>query len=406
MTAYPEAGPRVLLWSPRGAGEHYHGPGSFAYRLYGLAAGRARVELAHASDAQERYDVFAATHRIAPPPTSAVALARYLRSARSWLRAHRDRFDVLHGLNGYHYTVLPAHHAESLGLPAVLFVTGHRIEFVTKPGLRGLVGLARTRRRLVRGLSAVVAMSRAIHEELLTIGVEPSRIARIPMGVDTVRFRPAQSLAERSELRAALGIEDAPTLAFVGGLTIRKRPHLAVTALSILRTAGLPAQLVLVGPEVEPDYAVKLRALARDVGVDRHVHHLGHVAHVERVLRACDLFVLPSSMEGMSAALVEAMSTGLPPLVTAISGSEDLVAHGENGFHVEPTPESIATHARLYLTDDRLAQEHGLRSRRIVERGYSAHAVLDAHLRLFRAVRHGGTPADVAPATASAGPPA
>ena len=385
---------RVLLWSPHGAGEHYHGPGAFAYRLYNSApAESVTVELAHASAAQSVYPLFAGQHRIAQPPAGAARLATFLLRSDRWLARNAGRFDVMHCLAGFHTTVRPAHRAQRLGLPCVLFVANHRLEFVDKPGLRGWFNLAGKRRRMIRELSAVIAMSRAIYEELLEIGVEPRRIARIPMAVDTQRFRPAQDAAERAALRRELGFLDMPSLIFVGSITERKRPHLLIEAIGRLRAAGTDCQLILAGPEHEPAYSASMRALAESHHVESLIRWTGHVRQIETLLRAADVFALPSSKEGMPAALAEAMAAGLPPIATRISGCEDLIEHGSNGFLVEPDGAEIARMLESYLRDPRLTSEHGARARARVVETCSSERVVNAHLALFMAVTQGRDPA-------------
>jgi glycosyltransferase involved in cell wall biosynthesis len=386
---------KVLLWSPLGAGEHYYGPGAFAHRLYSLAPpGAVDLELVHSSPRQGSSTLFSSCHRLDPQPDNAVDLARFLWRARRWLKANAGRFDVLHGLNGFHPTVHPAFAAQQLGLPTVIFVAGHNIEFTDKPGLRALAGLAQRRRRMVRQLSAVVAMSRAICDELLQIGVDQRRIARIPMGVDMRRFRPAESGAAKAELQLSFGLAaDLPTLVFVGAVTPRKCPHLIVEALGALRQRGIDCQLLIAGPTPLAAYAGDIRRRSAELGVAHLVHWLGHVAAVENVLRAADVFVLPSTSEGMPAALVEAMACGLPSVVTRISGCEDLVVADENGFFVRTDAAELAEIIGRYALDSRLCTQHGARARDRIAQACSSETVLRAYLDLFAAVRQGRDPA-------------
>jgi glycosyltransferase involved in cell wall biosynthesis len=377
---------RIALWYPQGSGTHYGGPSSFSYRLYRVAPpGRYNLELVHGNPNHARYDLFEAQHYLAPIPTGPVSLWRYLRAADRWLADNARRFDIFHGLSGFHATVQPAFRAQQLGLPAVLFITNYGIELSDKGGWRGLLGLPRKRRQMVRHLSAVVAMSRAIYDELLQYGIPEANIARIPMGVDTDRFRPADA-AERRELRQRLGWPDRPTLVFAGGLTPRKRPHLLAEAVGIAKRAGLDCQLVLAGPEHDAPYCHQIRSRVDDLGIADRVIWNGFTDDIAPVYRAGDVFGLPSECEGMPASLVEAMACGLPALATPISGSSDLVTDGVQGRMVEPTPESVGQALVDYLRDPSLAVAHGRAAREKVLQGYSAIAVLEAYDQLFRRV--------------------
>src|SRR5207249_2736260 len=61
----------------------------------------------------------------------------------------------------------------------------------------------------------------------------------------------------------------------------------------------------------------------------------GRRTDVVPYLRAADCFVLPSTVEGLSNTLLEAMAVGLPPVASRVSGTEDMVEHGGNGLLVE-----------------------------------------------------------------------
>lgn len=385
----------VLLWSPRGAGEHYHGPGAFAHRLYSSAApGAVTLELVHSTSVQQPSLLFSHSHRLDPSPDNALGLAAYLWRSKQWLKRNARRFDVLHGLNGFHPTVAPAFQAQRLDLPSVIFVANHKIEFTDKSGLRKLAGLARRRRNMIRQLSALIAMSRAIFEELVEIGVEPRRIARIPMGINMARFAPAPDSSTKLERREQLRLSsDLPTLAFVGAVTPRKRPHLIVEAMGQLRQQGVDVQLLLAGPANDAAYRSQIETRARELNVDTHVHWLGHVGAIEEVLQAADVFLLPSSSEGMPAALVEAMACALPAIVTRISGCEDLVIDDTNGYFVQPDAAELSAVIKCYALDSSLRTRHGERARAGVAAACSNETVLGAYLKVFDAVRHGRDPA-------------
>ncbi len=206
-------------------------------------------------------------------------------------------------------------------------------------------------------------------------------------------------------MRAELGLLDLPTLLFVGGVTPRKRPHLLVEALGRLKRAKLDCQLLVAGPEHDVPYAASIRARAEELGVADRIRWLGHFAAVEKTYRASDFYALPSSNEGMPAALVEAMASSLPAIVTRISGCEDLVEHGESGFFVEPEIDPIVESLSFYLRNPSQSSAHGARGRARVLETCSNETVLKAHLSLFAAVQEGVDPemsSTLGPATAPA----
>jgi glycosyltransferase involved in cell wall biosynthesis len=75
-----------------------------------------------------------------------------------------------------------------------------------------------------------------------------------------------------------------------------------------------------------------LRAQADRLGIVSQVEFLGHRDHVEEVLAEADVGVLPSRYEGLSNTLLEFMASGLPTVASRVSGSEDFVVTGRNGW--------------------------------------------------------------------------
>ena len=356
----PDSPIRVLLWSPRGSGEHYNGPASFTYRLYSSAPeGRVRVTLAHGWPKQEIYNIFDSQHCISDCGKSPWHYLRFIRRGCQWLDDHLKEFDVMHGIYAYHNSVLPAARAQKSGLPAVIFVANHKTELEDKQGLKRLLMFPRTRRRLVKDLSGLIAMSQAIHEELLGYGVPEEKIARIPMGVNTQVFYPPKSDIERRELRAELGWLDLPTLIFVGGIVRRKRPDLLIEAIGLLKRRGLDCQLAIVGPDNDPAYTMQMKNRAEELNVSKQIVWFGFTQDIAPLFRAADFFSLPSTNEGMAAALIEAMASGLPPIVTPISGSQDVVEDGVTGRLVQPVAPVVADVLAEYMLNPEIADEQG-----------------------------------------------
>ena len=84
------------------------------------------------------------------------------------------------------------------------------------------------------------------------------------------------------------------------------------------------------------EFARSLEAMAAGPRMEGRVVFGGPTHAVEQVLREADLFVLPSTNEPCSVALIEAMATGLPALVSASGGNVDIVRHGKTGLLFQP----------------------------------------------------------------------
>lgn len=181
---------------------------------------------------------------------------------------------------------------------------------------------------LLAEVSAIVAPSRRIERELREQGYEQRYY--IPNGVDVRRFRPSTD-QERTRARQELGL---PAAALLVGCLGRLHRHKGVDvlikawSLSELPKAGAVLCLAGQGPE---DAA--LRQLTSDVGATGSVRFLGQVESVE-FLHAVDAYALPSRLEGMPNALLEAMASGLACIGTQIAGAEDVIEDGESGLLV------------------------------------------------------------------------
>jgi len=199
-------------------------------------------------------------------------------------------------------------------------------------------------RRVWRRAKVVIAISE--DHRRLALETEPHLpIHLIHNGVDTTLFRPA---AERS-LRPL-------TFLCAARLVERKgHRHLLRAFADAQSRCAQPLRLILAG---QGDSETSLRALAGELGIAAAVDFRGYVARdrIADVYRDADAFVLASQNEGMSIALLEAMASALPVVVTRAGGTAELVVDGVNGLIVR-----WADVAGLSATLQRLAADEALR---------------------------------------------
>ena len=142
-------------------------------------------------------------------------------------------------------------------------------------------------------------------------------------------------------------------------------------------------RLVFVGPEREAGYLGKLKLLAKKSGSESRIHFIGHTEHVVEFYQAADIYCLPSVAEGMPNSVLEAMASGLPVIGTRISGTEELINEGENGYLIE-SPQELAQRLEGYVKDPELICRHGQTSLQRIEAEFSSTHVLGEHLGMFR----------------------
>lgn len=164
----------------------------------------------------------------------------------------------------------------------------------------------------------------------------------------------------------------APEFLCVARFVPDKCVDILLRAFARVRAAAPDWRLRLLGWGAEEE---SLKALSRDLGLEDAVIWERPVADPAPFYRAAAVFVLPSRYEGMPNALLEAMSHGLPAIVTnATPGPGEMIADGENGFVVPAEdPEALAA-AMIQLAGDlSLRAAFGGRQRaRLAENGIPA----------------------------------
>ena len=178
-------------------------------------------------------------------------------------------------------------------------------------------------------------------------------------------------------------LDDAsrPTLVMVASLREKKGHAMLLEAFSRV-VRELPAtRLLLVG---DGPMRQQVAARAHEAGLNGSVVFAGHSDHVASILNRSDLFVLSSREEGMPNALLEAMSAGLPSVVTDVGGNAEVVDEGRTGFLVPPDrPDLMAGRIVALLSDDDLRRRQGEAARRKYESSFTLARMIDAYHALY-----------------------
>jgi glycosyltransferase involved in cell wall biosynthesis len=183
----------------------------------------------------------------------------------------------------------------------------------------------------------ILAVSEAVRNVLLMYGYPDDKIAIAFHGVDVSKFSPSGE--NRSAWRRRNGIpEDAVVLISTARLAREKRLERLLNAVGALSRTHGNLWLLFAG---EGPIRKELERLADSLEIRSRVTFLGLAENVPELLQASDIFVLPSDREGLSVSLTEAMSTGLICVASNVSGSNEVLRDGENGFLVDPSDEGV-----------------------------------------------------------------
>jgi glycosyltransferase involved in cell wall biosynthesis len=198
-------------------------------------------------------------------------------------------------------------------------------------------------------------------------------VRTVANGVDSALFRPDRTA--RPEFRARLGIDDATPLAlFAGGDWERKGLRHAVDAL-----AHAPEWHLAVAGPGDPG---ELSARARRAGCAKRLTFLGRVTPMPPVFAAADAFVFPTAYEAFPLVALEAAASGLPLLATRVSGVEDLLEDGRNGWFVAPDGADIARRLNELAAARDVRQRMADEARRAAA-GFSWEAMTASYLDVY-----------------------
>lgn len=211
-------------------------------------------------------------------------------------------------------------------------------------------------------------------------GIDPQKLRVIENGVV---LPPLPEPAYRVRAREHLGL-DAEDVALVvlGRLEPVKNVRLAVEAMGALAPAARGrVRLRVIG---DGSQMGELRALAATLGVADRVRFMGHRDDAVRLLYGADVLFLPSLVEGMPLAGLEALSIGVPVISTPWPGAEELLAHGSFGVVLpswNPADAADAIdRARERASEFRAMGERG---RRFARERYDIRRTARAHERFY-----------------------
>jgi glycosyltransferase involved in cell wall biosynthesis len=303
----------------------------------------------------------------------------YLASATAALLRAARKADLLH-----------AHHLYLDAVAALLAGRIRRRPVAAKMAGAGAGGdldrLRRTRGgsallRVLRGLDAVIAPSRACRGELVAAGFAAERIHVIPNGVDTSRFHP--DLARQDATTPSTG--RGPMVVYTGRLIQAKGLGELLEAWALVLRDVPEAQLVLVGSGPLEAELARRAALPPLAG---RVRLAGEVSDVRPYLQAAAAFVLPSWAEGLPNALLEAMATGLPCVASDIGAIVEAATDGEHALLVPVrSPQPLAAALAAILTQPALAARLGRAARHRVEAEFCLARAVDGLEALYHALR-------------------
>lgn len=325
--------------------------------------------------------------RLPQPRTRGWGTWRYMHQLGRWLMGNREQYDLVFVSMLKHSAYTAIKVGRKLGVPVLL-----RAEGAGQTGDCQWQETARFGRRIrtrCQQASAVVAPSQQVADELLAAGYPADRLHSLPNGVALGNARTDATRAEArkilAEVNAALQVEPGGKLVvFTGRLDRNKGLLDLVDAWADVDQADPSSRLWLIGDGPDRELIFE-RIQQRDL--QGKVLLPGSFDHVDVILQAADLFVLPSYAEGLSLSLLEAMAQHVPVVASDIAGNRQLIDDQVHGrlVPVRDAP-ALAQAIRGALAEQGSSGEMAETAFQRVKQSHGLEDMALGHLELFRQV--------------------
>lgn len=178
------------------------------------------------------------------------------------------------------------------------------------------------------------------------------KIYYIPgVGIDTKKYQLVN--VDKIKIRKSLGISSEDiVLITMGDLIDRKNYTASINSIAKAKNKKLHFLICGKGPKLEA-----LQKLARDLEVENQIHFLGFRSDIPELLSISDVFLFTTFQEGLPRSMMEAMSAGLPCIVSRIRGNLDLIQEGVGGFLRAPNDSDGFAEAINILSSDKNLRE-------------------------------------------------
>jgi len=262
-----------------------------------------------------------------------------------------------------------------LGCPVVVSCRGSQVNVAPHNPKRELIrdGLRETFQRA----AAVHCVSESIKLEAMQYGLDPTKAWVIRPAVDPQFFYPPSSTLRQ---------DGCFHIVSTGSLIWRKGYEYALLAIRRLVDMGVPAEFEIIGEGPERQ---RILYTIDDLGLCGYVHLLGQLSpeQVRERLQQADTFLLSSLSEGISNAVLEAMSCGLPVVTTDCGGMTEVVTNGVEGFVVPVRdPDTMANRLQALWENPELRSAMGAAARERVVREFSLERQIREFLFMYQSV--------------------
>ncbi len=230
----------------------------------------------------------------------------------------------------------------------------------------------------LRSFNKIVGVSDQVKLDMQELGISPDKISVIANGIDLERFKESLPETKKASLKQEFGFaDDQPIIITVSSLTEEKGHHYLFEAINRLDNF---VQVLVVG---EGRFRSALEGQLESLGLSDRVCFAGRREDIGALLQLADVFVLPSLMEGLPMALLEAMAAGTIAVATDVGDVGKVMKNERNGFLVEAGNVDaliVAIKGALTSSDRKRIAE---RARETISQSYSAEKMAESYATLY-----------------------
>lgn len=237
---------------------------------------------------------------------------------------------------------------------------------------------------LKKYISIYVVPTREISDEIKQQGFVPAKIRHIANGVDIEKFIPVPA-AEKARLRQELKLPGKSLILYAGRLEKGKGVDVLLAGWPAVCQQFPMAHLLILG---EGTLRASLESQAKSLVGHEQIHFLGTINDLPKYLQCADIYILPSLAEGLSNALLEAMSSGLAIVASGIGGTCEVVTNGVNGLLTVPGDYINLSQKIIFLLQAPVEQKMiGQEARRTIIGNYNIESVAKKHNCIYQELK-------------------
>jgi glycosyltransferase involved in cell wall biosynthesis len=223
----------------------------------------------------------------------------------------------------------------------------------------------------------LIAVSDDVNQYLQNKWRPKSRLLTIHNGIAKIKITKA-----KNDILEELNIpNNSKIIGHVGRLSKVKNQELLLIIFAKLKREYNDIYLVIVG---DGPLMNSLKKQAESLRIKDKVRMLGPRNDIPDILQIFDIFIMPSLSEGISIALLEAMSLSIPPVVSNVGGNLEVINNNINGFlaNLDKTDEFISIIKKI-LNSNPLSEEIGYQASKTIEHNFSIKTMTEKYIEIY-----------------------